>query len=72
MSQEVSMNCFWVVWRENGGYPTYKHVTRLSAMNEAERLAISNPGVTFHVLQSMCSCSHKAPVDWVDHCDIPF
>lgn len=41
---------FYLVWRENGGTPTFKHSTSQSAKREAERLARQSPGSKFHVL----------------------
>jgi hypothetical protein len=41
---------FWLVWREDGGTPTYKHTTRDSATTEAARLARHAPGSRFFVI----------------------
>jgi len=41
---------FWLVWRDGGWAPQYKHDSRKSAENEAERLARENPGQDFYVL----------------------
>jgi hypothetical protein len=41
---------FYLVWREHGGIPTYKHPTAESAKQEAERLARQFSGMKFHVL----------------------
>ena len=46
---------YWIVWAEGGGSPTVKHVNFASARAEAQRLARSNPGVTFAVLASVVS-----------------
>lgn len=50
------MDKFWMVWRENGDIPRYKHATEASAKQEAERLARNNPGVKFYVLVSVDAC----------------
>lgn len=42
---------FWVVWAEGGGNPTVKHGSQETANAEARRLARSNPGIRFVVLQ---------------------
>lgn len=67
---------FWLVWREGGGVPTYKHVTLSNAMREAERLAKSLPGDTFYVMELKCSVI-KQEVQWqypdyVDADEIPY
>lgn len=64
---------FFVVWREDGGTPTYKHPNIQSAEAEAERLARMFPGINFHVLACVGTVK-KQDVEWtrmpVD--DIPF
>lgn len=50
---------FWVVWNEAGRPPTFKHPTVASAEAEAERLARTNPGQTFHVLALRGSCTYS-------------
>ena len=44
---------FWVVWNPKGNAPTYQHGTLDQATSEAERLARTNPGQTFIVLESV-------------------
>lgn len=39
-----------MVWNPSRNPPTYQHPDRLSAINEAERLARLNPGDEFYVL----------------------
>lgn len=51
----MSDSPFWFVWNENGRSPSYKHMNSVSAFNEADRLARSNPGEKFIVLQSVCA-----------------
>jgi hypothetical protein len=41
---------FYLVWREGGGCPTFKHPDYTSAAREAERLARGNPGQEFVVI----------------------
>lgn len=55
------MKRFWMVWAERGRCPTYKHETRASAEDEAERLAREHSG-TFHVLECVGTCE-RPPVE---------
>lgn len=48
---------FYMVWRESGGLPTFKHRAQESAMKEAERLAVEHPGERFHVLSLVATAS---------------
>lgn len=41
---------FWMVWNPDGRPPSVRHLSRISAVREAERLARSNPGECFYVL----------------------
>lgn len=41
---------FWLVWREEGHQPTFKHPSKASAETEAARIASWNPGEQIHVL----------------------
>lgn len=43
---------FWMVWGENGGAPSHRHVSVESAQREAERLAKVAPGQKFYVLEA--------------------
>lgn len=43
-------DAFWMVWNEAREVPRVKHPSYESAVREAERLARTNPGETFHVL----------------------
>lgn len=52
---------FWMVL--GGGNPTFRHLTKQSAQREAERLALSNPGQAFTVLESVATVV-KAEVQW--------
>lgn len=41
---------FWLVWREDGLAPRYKHQSPEAAEAEARRLAIAHPGDAYMVL----------------------
>lgn len=43
---------FWLVWQPESGPARHKHYDRLAAVNEAERLAIANPGKKFYVCEA--------------------
>lgn len=45
---------FYLVWREGGNAPVYKHGTSTGAENEAQRLAAAHPGSKFFVLMPTC------------------
>lgn len=40
---------FWLVWNPEGNSPRFKHDSKMSAINEAERLAVYHPGKRFYV-----------------------
>ncbi|WP_298967708.1 DUF2188 domain-containing protein [uncultured Methylobacterium sp.] len=42
---------FWMVYGENKGAPTFRHATKVEAIREATRLARSNPGTAYFVLE---------------------
>ena len=65
MSQE-----FWLVWRDNGGYPTVKHFSEGEARTEAERL-VRYVGGIFHVLKVVGSVQNSDVV-WTNFNDVPF
>lgn len=59
----IEMSPYWMV---HGGGPTnYRHDTRASAVEEAERLARSNPGRVFVVLEAV-EAIRKVDVERVD------
>lgn len=62
---EATFAAFWLVWREHGDTPTYKHESIGSAAREAERLAARNPGQKFFVLpaSAFAECVIQ-PVTW--------
>jgi len=66
---------YWLVWREGGPGPTYRHPDVVSAENEAKRLARANPGQAFVILcpLSRITCSQFV-VETFDPTDdgIPF
>lgn len=53
---------FWMVWRENGGAPTYRHFSKEGAVNEAGRLALQCPGEVFFVLKSTAAVAADIPL----------
>lgn len=72
---------FWLVWCEDGGPPTVKHVTYARAKAEAQRLARAHPGEHFVVMAAATGFrkhdldetrfSDHAP-DFDDDLQIPF
>ena len=66
------MNAFWMVYGEGQRAPAYKHETRESAIEEAQRLAGHAPGIRFYVLQTI-GCAHKVAVTYTEIEDgVPF
>jgi hypothetical protein len=68
------MDTFWIIWNEGNRAPTVRHLSELSARNEAEQLARNNPGQVFHVFVLVDSC-RKVDVEWmgqkvVDDCPL--
>ena len=62
---------FFMVYRENGSPPTFRHATQTAAEKEAERLARAYPGNKFHVLA--CISSVKiTDLDWTRANIVPF
>ncbi|WP_370601141.1 hypothetical protein [Pseudomonas nitroreducens] len=49
---DQSTSIFWMVWNPQAYAPTVKHPTYQAAEAEAERLARSNPGQDFYLLQA--------------------
>jgi hypothetical protein len=66
-----TLETFWMVYGIGCRQPTKQHGTERLAREEAARLAILDPGVTFVVLQSICCCVKK-DVEWQDYANIPF
>ena len=58
-------NKFWIVWNPEGGPPRFRHDTKKSAEEEADRLAINYPGHTFIVMEAVCSKKKIQPVETV-------
>lgn len=54
---------FWMVYGDGQRAPAYKHMTRISAEAEARRLASSNPGICFYVLERV-SFARKVDVQF--------
>jgi hypothetical protein len=66
------MEKFWMVWNDGNRNSAYKHPSEQSAKNEAERLAMLNPGQLFHVLEATSFCRAN-DVEWDDHImPVPF
>lgn len=57
------MRQFWLVWNLKRSTPTVPHGTERQARAEAERLARSNPGETFHVVTSVGACT-RSDLHW--------
>ena len=60
------MKKFWLVWCLDGGSPTYKHDSPITARDEAQRLALLNKEQTFVVLESICDVK-TTNVIWNNH-----
>lgn len=54
---------FWMVWNPRGNAPVVRHASEKQARDEAERLARTNPGHRFHVLENKGCCEFQA-VHW--------
>lgn len=52
---------FWLVWREHGSAPTYKHQTKEDAVQEAERLAKLHPENVFFVMEAKAGRFSREP-----------
>lgn len=52
---------FWMVYSQQGKAPTYMHLTREDAQNEASRLARNNLGKEFFVLKAVSGVVTKTP-----------
>lgn len=65
------MNTFWLVWSPDGHNPQHRHATDTLAKQEAERLARSNPGKEFFVLEALGSVV-KSDLVWTMAQDLPF
>lgn len=53
---------FWMVWRENGSGPTFRHYSREAAETEATRLSKAAPGDVFYVLKAVGGIVAADPV----------
>lgn len=56
-------NNFWMVWNPQRQPPSHRHPTRHAAEQEAERLALLQPGHKFYVLEALSFCQHRM-VSW--------
>lgn len=65
---------FWLVWKDGGNSPTYRHQSKRDAVHEAERLSRSNPDEVFYVLKTVDAVSSTATVKHLKLVadDIPF
>ncbi|AYJ85517.1 hypothetical protein D3Y57_05400 [Sphingomonas paeninsulae] len=52
---------FFVVWRDGGNSPKYRHATYALAVTEAQRLSKVNPGAVFTVLKSVSAVTTPRP-----------
>lgn len=52
---------YWLVHNAASGPAQHEHLSKESAIIEAERLAALNPGKHFHVLESI-GTAHVAPI----------
>lgn len=52
---------FWLVWREFSPDTRYKHQTKKSALEEAERLARLHPDQVFFVLKATAAVKTELP-----------
>lgn len=67
------MRQFWMIYGEDCGAPTFRHLDIISAKAEAARLAHANPGKRFFVMAAQSFCLVQQPVQWTDlDDDIPF
>lgn len=64
---------FWVVWSPQSGPPIVRHAQKMTATNEAHRLAQQHPGHEFFVLEAL-GCAQKVIVQWTEltEAEIPF
>ncbi|MCP1117015.1 hypothetical protein [Robbsia andropogonis] len=67
-------DAFYLVWCPSGVKPpSFRHLSKQSAVQEAERLAATTPGAEFYVLcaQSMRKVDSMQRVELIES-DIPF
>lgn len=53
---------FWMVWNPERSAPRHRHDYEGGARAEAERLAATNPGQEFYVLEATHRCTVPNPV----------
>jgi len=65
---------FWLVWNPGGRSPYFKHDTEAGAITEAERLARTNPGETFVVVEAVTArrVDSMLRLDFRADSDVPF
>lgn len=57
----MPQNKFWLVWREDGDNPKYRHATQESALKEAKKLSSKFTNKEFYVIEATHHC--KADVN---------
>ena len=62
---------FWMIWNPARFAPKAQHQSEQSAIDEASRLALGNPGEVFIVLHATHRVSVKAPVQ-IEKLELPF
>lgn len=60
---------FFLVWTPNGSCPNKRHLTIEDAKAEANRLAVSNTGKEFYVLETRKSYAMLPPPPSLVDCD---
>lgn len=64
---------FWLVWNPDGHAPTVQHGSAEAAQREAERLARTNPGQRFYVLEPVAMIERSdVRITRFDNSEIPF
>lgn len=61
------MNPYYYVFRPDSRHPAVKHQTQVSAVTEAERLAVQHPGVCFDVVKVIAVVrTAQVSTTWMD------
>ena len=66
---------FYIIWNPEGMNPRVRHDCWGSAAEEAQRLALANPGKDFFVMQALRRVSTPKPIEIEDfdtELDVPF
>lgn len=68
----MAITKFWMVYGIGRGAPTYRHETKDSAVKEACRLSLANPGSEFVVLKAIKAfCADIPQIKEVEITDAP-